>query len=309
LPTTRQVSRPWAALAIAVLILAVAAFIRLRLAGAPLERDEGEYAYAGQLILQGVPPYQAAYNMKLPGTYAAYAALMAVFGQTADGIHRGMLLVKGGAILFLFLLGRRLFSSRAGLAAGACYALLSACPAVLGTSAHATHFVVLPALAATWLLLRGLESGRMGPVDRPLQLSEERLGLIGGDVPTHVLTLLVVDLLVVGELLADFRVDPGLVGVQDTLRSVDVVAQELADGGTGDGGVGDDLAPDLAGLGVHQGQDGRLGREWVGALCAGLDPHGLDLGVLLGGVLVLLLATDKRLINFHGPAQLVGACC
>jgi hypothetical protein len=151
-----------------VLILAVAAFIRLRLAGAPLERDEGEYAYAGQLILQGVPPYQAAYNMKLPGTYAAYAALMAVFGQTADGIHRGMLLVNGGAILFLFLLGRRLFSSRAGLAAGACYALLSACPAVLGTSAHATHFVVLPALAATWLLLRGLESGRMGPVDRPL---------------------------------------------------------------------------------------------------------------------------------------------
>ena len=23
----------------------------------PLERDEGEYAYAGQLILQGIPPY------------------------------------------------------------------------------------------------------------------------------------------------------------------------------------------------------------------------------------------------------------
>lgn len=38
---------------------------------APLERDEGEYAYAGQLMLQGIPPYQLAYNMKLPGTYAA----------------------------------------------------------------------------------------------------------------------------------------------------------------------------------------------------------------------------------------------
>lgn len=162
--SAHRVSRPWAALAIAVLVFAAVAFIRLRLAGAPLERDEGEYAYAGQLILHGIPPYQAAYNMKLPGTYAAYAALMAVFGQSVNGIHTGMLLVNGGAVLFLFLLGRRLFSSAAGLAAGACYALLSACPDILGTSAHATHFVVLPALAATLLLLRGLESGRLEPL-------------------------------------------------------------------------------------------------------------------------------------------------
>jgi len=150
------------------------AFIRLRLAGAPLERDEGEYAYAGQLILHGIPPYRAAYNMKLPGTYAAYAALMAVFGQSVNGIHMGMLLVNGGAVLFLFLVGRRLFSSAAGLAAGACYALLSTCPDILGTSAHATHFVVLPALAATWLLLRGLESGQLAP--RPSDLFLEASG-------------------------------------------------------------------------------------------------------------------------------------
>jgi hypothetical protein len=162
LQSARRVSRLGAALVIAILVFAVVAFIRLRLAGAPLERDEGEYAYAGQLILQGVPPYQAAYNMKLPGTYAAYAALMAVFGQSAHGIHLGLALVNGGAVLFLFLLGRRLFSAAAGLAAAASYALLSACPDILGTSAHATHFVVLPALAATLLLLRGLESGRLG---------------------------------------------------------------------------------------------------------------------------------------------------
>ena len=52
--------------------------IRWRLASTPLERDEGEYAYAGQLILKGIPPYEFAYSMKLPGTYAAYAAIMAV---------------------------------------------------------------------------------------------------------------------------------------------------------------------------------------------------------------------------------------
>ena len=70
----------WWALAIIVFTLVVA--IRIRLLGIPLERDEGEYAYAGQLILQGIPPYKLAYNMKFPGTYAAYALIMSIFGQT-----------------------------------------------------------------------------------------------------------------------------------------------------------------------------------------------------------------------------------
>ena len=61
--------------------------IRFRLRDVPLERDEGEYAYAGQLMLQGVPPYSLAYNMKLPGTYAVYAAILAVFGQTPTAVH------------------------------------------------------------------------------------------------------------------------------------------------------------------------------------------------------------------------------
>ena len=65
-----------------VLLLITVVGIRIRLLGVPLERDEGEYAYAGQLLLQGIPPYQLAYNMKFPGVYAAYAFIMALFGQT-----------------------------------------------------------------------------------------------------------------------------------------------------------------------------------------------------------------------------------
>jgi hypothetical protein len=45
--------RAWIALAI-VLLFVVA--VRIRLLDIPLERDEGEYAYMGQLFLQGVPP-------------------------------------------------------------------------------------------------------------------------------------------------------------------------------------------------------------------------------------------------------------
>ncbi len=42
------------------LILLATALIRIRLLPTPLERDEGEYAYAGQLMLQGIPPYSVA---------------------------------------------------------------------------------------------------------------------------------------------------------------------------------------------------------------------------------------------------------
>ena len=65
-----------------ILILLLSGLIRYHLIDAPLERDEGEYAYAGQLILQGVPPYSEVYNMKLPGIYGIYALLLTVFGQT-----------------------------------------------------------------------------------------------------------------------------------------------------------------------------------------------------------------------------------
>ena len=43
--------------------------------------------------------------------------------------------------------------------AGATYALLSLSPSVLGTSAHATHFVVLPALIGLFFLLDASKSG------------------------------------------------------------------------------------------------------------------------------------------------------
>jgi hypothetical protein len=142
-----------------LLILVLVAAVRLRLLSIPLERDEGEYAYAGQLMLEGVPPYRLAYNMKMPGTYAAYALIMAVFGQSSAGIRLGFMLVNFGAIVLLYFVGRRFLDRAGALAASAAYALLSLSPDVLGFNAHATHFVVLAALAATLALLRAQERG------------------------------------------------------------------------------------------------------------------------------------------------------
>src|SRR6266478_2485322 len=117
---------------LAAIVFGVVIAIRIRLLGIPLERDEGEYAYAGQLMLQGIPPYKLAYNMKFPGTYAAYAGIMSIFGQTISGIHLGLLLVNAATIVLIFFLGRRLIDSTAGLAAAVTYAILSVSPSVLG---------------------------------------------------------------------------------------------------------------------------------------------------------------------------------
>lgn len=148
---------PWAAI---LLVLLATGIMRWRLLQTPLERDEGEFAYMGQLMLQGIPPYQLAANMKLPGTYGAYALILAMFGQTIVGIHLGLLLVNAAAIVMVGLLGMRLFGTGSGIAASAAYALLSIGSEVMGTQAHATHFVVVFALGGVLLLLRYSDSGR-----------------------------------------------------------------------------------------------------------------------------------------------------
>ncbi len=137
-------------LLVAILFFSV---IRLRLRDMPLERDEGEYAYAGQLLLEGIPPYQLAYNMKLPGTYAAYAGIFTLFGQSTQAVHLGLILINIATILLVALLGWRLYGTTGGLGAGICYALLSTSPTVLGFAAHATQFVALAAVVGAILLL------------------------------------------------------------------------------------------------------------------------------------------------------------
>src|SRR5271168_893256 len=148
--------------ALAVVLLAIIFFglIRYRLRDMPLERDEGEYAYSGQLLLQGIPPYKLAYNMKLPGTYLAYAGMLAAFGETPAGIHLGLLLVNAAAVLLVYFLASALFGRLAAVVAGCSYALLSTSISVMGFEAHATNFVVPPALLGMLVLLAALRPGR-----------------------------------------------------------------------------------------------------------------------------------------------------
>ena len=138
-------------------ILLSSAVVRYGLLDVPLERDEGEYAYGGQLLLQGILPYQQMYSMKLPGIYAAYAGVLAVFGQTHTGIHFGLLLINAATIVLIFMLAKRVVDSLAGVVAAASFAVLSISQSVQGVFANAEHFVILPVVGGLLLLLRALD--------------------------------------------------------------------------------------------------------------------------------------------------------
>jgi hypothetical protein len=141
------------------LIMLLVALIRIRILGVPLERDEGEYSYIGQLILQGIPPYKIAYNMKFPGTYYMYAFFMSIFGQTLEAVHIGLLIVNLASILLLFLLVKKLLNNYAAIVASASFALLTLNFSIFGFAAHATHFVILWVLAGTLCLYKaGIEN-------------------------------------------------------------------------------------------------------------------------------------------------------
>jgi len=153
-PARQLCSTPAAIWLLLLLVLAVNFAIRWRLRDLPLERDEGEYAYAGQLLLQGIPPYQLAWNMKFPGVYFAYAGLLAVFGESAAGIHCGLIFVTSLSTLLVFLIGRKLLNPLGGLMAAAFFTWLSALPFAYGLAGHATHFVVLCVCLGMFGLLR-----------------------------------------------------------------------------------------------------------------------------------------------------------
>ena len=155
------------ALAFALLFATMLAItlIRVRMAPTALERDEGEYAYAAQLALQGTPPFVDVFNMKMPGIYWAYAVLIAVFGPTQTGIHLGFLAVNLLTILLAYRLVSLTLDPLSAALAASTYAWLSIGQGVFGAFAHATHFVILFTLTGFLMLApRGKTIGFVRPL-------------------------------------------------------------------------------------------------------------------------------------------------
>ncbi|OGW26879.1 MAG: hypothetical protein A2X59_06450 [Nitrospirae bacterium GWC2_42_7] len=134
-------------------VIVVVAYIRVRLLGVPLERDEGEFAYIADLVMKGGLPYKDVYSMKLPGIFYAYALILSLFGHSHTAIHFALLMLNIITTQLVYFMGKRLFDHWTGIIAASCYAIMSLSPSVYGISAHATNFVILPALGGTLVML------------------------------------------------------------------------------------------------------------------------------------------------------------
>jgi hypothetical protein len=126
---------------------------RIRLLDVPLERDEGEYAYVAQQLLQGVPPFESIYHVKLPGIYGAYALVELAFGPTLRGVHLGLLAVNLATLAVVFALASRLLGPLAAGAAAAGFGVLSLGQGLTGFAANAEHYLLLPGLLGLLALL------------------------------------------------------------------------------------------------------------------------------------------------------------
>jgi hypothetical protein len=129
----------------------------------------------------------------------------------------------------------------------------------------------------------------MRTIERPLELREEPFRHVRADVPSHVLALGMVDRLVRRELLAKREVGRRRVGEQLAIRHIDLLADDLAERGSGD--IGDYGGTHLAGNHVDQCEH----RSLVGLALLGTDA--------LPRVPVLRLATDPRLVRHDGAAH------
>ncbi|MGD0036164.1 MAG: glycosyltransferase family 39 protein [Bacteroidota bacterium] len=133
----------------------------MRLLNVPLERDEGEYAYIGQLILDGTPPYTEAYNMKFPGIYFIYAGILWLFGETHTAIHFCLLIFNVLSIILLYIFARTAYDDWVAVASAGAFALLSMSYHVQGFWANAEHFILPFVICANILLLYGLKKNRI----------------------------------------------------------------------------------------------------------------------------------------------------
>ena len=141
-------------------ILLIIALLRFSFLEVPLERDEGAYAYIAQLLLDGIAPYTQAYSLYFPGIFIIYALTFLVFGQTIFAIHFCLLIANLVTIVFIYLIGKRLFDSLTGIISGATFGLLGLNPHAQGLFSHGEPFTMLFICTGVYILLLGINSNK-----------------------------------------------------------------------------------------------------------------------------------------------------
>ena len=135
----------------AVIFFGLVTWVRIRLLDLPLERDEGEYAYMAQQLLQGILPYTESQSMKFPGIYFVYAGILTTLGKSPYAIHLSLVFVNYVTAYFIFLLGKKLLNTLAGIFSAVCFSVLTLSTSFQGLWANAEHFVLLPGMVGLYV--------------------------------------------------------------------------------------------------------------------------------------------------------------
>lgn len=141
--------------------LCLVVFVRLRLLSMPLDRDEGCWAYGGWLLLEGNPPYNYFYEIKMPGIYFLYAFFMMIFGQTTEGIRIGVLFFVLINMFLVYKLSRKISNDNENsLLSSSFYGLLSLDSGTLSLSGYTTHFVLTFVMLSIIFALDGFKQNK-----------------------------------------------------------------------------------------------------------------------------------------------------
>lgn len=136
------------------IIICLIAYIRSNFLNVPFERDEGSYAYCGNIILDGAVPFKDIGSQRLPGVFYSYALMVAIFGYTLKSLHIGFIILNIISAIIIFLIGRRLFNNSGAIACALCWALLSMNMGISGFTIQSEHIVALFALAGIYFLIK-----------------------------------------------------------------------------------------------------------------------------------------------------------
>ncbi|MGE0567588.1 MAG: ArnT family glycosyltransferase [Bacteroidia bacterium] len=130
-------------LGLLALILILVYIIRAKFISIPFERDEGAYAYYGQMILEGKIPYKDFYEQKLPGIFYFFAFIVSVFGSSVEELHTGFIYINLISIILIYFAAKNLFSGYAGVISAITFAIVSLSPFLSGFTIQSEHGVAL----------------------------------------------------------------------------------------------------------------------------------------------------------------------
>jgi 4-amino-4-deoxy-L-arabinose transferase-like glycosyltransferase len=147
-------ARKFRVLLILCLLMAFYLSLRLVLAGVPLFRDEGLYAYVAQVIHEGGRLYVNIDDNKPPGLYMLYYLAQGIFGWNSPRSARLLASLFGlTSIVLIYGIGRNTSSGRGGLFSAFYFALLAGSPFLYGFTALPETFLISFISAGYYLYL------------------------------------------------------------------------------------------------------------------------------------------------------------